>query len=300
MGACVVLALLAAAQIPQPAATRPPQLAAVSYPAMYDDARLADVCFVDNQRGWAVGDRGTIWHTANGGKQWRRQPSGVSCPLRSVWFIDAQTGWAVGGFSHPYTHSSSGVLLRTNDGGRHWRHDENLLLPALRQIRFFDSQHGWALGCRSSMFPSGAFTTDNGGHRWKPIAGGKSSGWLAGDFLDPHTGALAGRSGRVAAVRRTSLEQTRNGNLGLRALRTLKLVAPVYGWLAAFTACASSTISTVGQWVSWEPSWAAKMVGKVGADSDLAELGPQCWPSSVRKETYPWSCSPDCAETRAI
>src|SRR5688500_11998984 len=27
------------------------------------DASLADVCFVDANTGWAVGDRGVIWHT---------------------------------------------------------------------------------------------------------------------------------------------------------------------------------------------------------------------------------------------
>ena len=55
--------------------------AAISDPmtsdAMRSDARLSDVCFVDPQFGWAVGDRGTIWHTENGGRDWHLQQSGV-------------------------------------------------------------------------------------------------------------------------------------------------------------------------------------------------------------------------------
>jgi photosystem II stability/assembly factor-like uncharacterized protein len=35
---------------------------------MRSDARLHDVCFVDPRCGWAVGDRGTIWHTEDGGR----------------------------------------------------------------------------------------------------------------------------------------------------------------------------------------------------------------------------------------
>jgi len=64
-----------------------------------NDARLHDLCFVDAQHGWAVGDRGVIWNTSDGGRVWRLQPSGVSCPLEGVWFLGEQLGWAVGGFS---------------------------------------------------------------------------------------------------------------------------------------------------------------------------------------------------------
>ena len=65
-----------------------------------NDAWLHDVCFVDPRRGWAVGDRGAVWQTDDGGRNWRQQESGVGCPLRSVCFLDAETGWAAGGCSH--------------------------------------------------------------------------------------------------------------------------------------------------------------------------------------------------------
>ena len=123
-----------------------------------NDAWLHDVCFIDAACGWAVGDRGVIWHTDDGGRNWQLQDSGTSCSLRSVWFVNPQHGWAAGGFSHPYTHTSSGVVLLTRDGGRHWFHDPKLLLPALRQLRFFDQRQGWAVGNSSAMFPAGVFT----------------------------------------------------------------------------------------------------------------------------------------------
>ena len=88
--------------------------------AAANDARLNDVCFVDAQHGWAVGDRGVIWHTDDGGQQWQPQESGVACPLRPSGSLNEQIGWAGGGFAHPYTHTSTGVLLTTRDGGQTW------------------------------------------------------------------------------------------------------------------------------------------------------------------------------------
>ena len=143
--------------------------------AMRSDARLADVCFVDPEHGWAVGDRGTIWHTDDGGRRWYLQPSNVSCRLESVHFIDRATGWAAGGYSHPYTHTSTGVLLLTRDGGRHWSRADNLL-PALDEVRFFNHEHGWAVGRSSAMFASGVFVSDDGGRSWTPLPGEKTAG----------------------------------------------------------------------------------------------------------------------------
>ena len=39
-----------------------------SPPEMREDAELAAVWFLDADRGWAVGDRGVIWHTSDGGR----------------------------------------------------------------------------------------------------------------------------------------------------------------------------------------------------------------------------------------
>ena len=46
---------------------------------MAEDAELTDVFFVDADRGWAVGDRGVIWHTDDGGRRWQLQPTAATC-----------------------------------------------------------------------------------------------------------------------------------------------------------------------------------------------------------------------------
>ena len=151
-----------------------------------NDAHLNDLCFVDAQHGWAVGDRGVVWHTDDGGTHWQQQTSGVTCPLWTVHFHNEKLGAAAGGFTHPYTHASSGVVLTTRNGGQTWTQVPKLVLPALHRSGWFDSRHGWALGCRSAMYPSGVFVTDDGGQSWRPLPGDGGSGWLAADFLVRH------------------------------------------------------------------------------------------------------------------
>jgi hypothetical protein len=63
------------------------------------DAELSDVCFLDPDRGWAVGDRGVILHTKDGGRNWHLQASPVNCRLESVCFLDDRSGWIVGGWT---------------------------------------------------------------------------------------------------------------------------------------------------------------------------------------------------------
>ncbi len=73
---------------------------------------LRAITFVDRNRGWAVGERGTILHTTDGGQTWEVQNSGVSTVLFDVEFSDSLHGVAVG---------DSNVVLITTDGGATWR-----------------------------------------------------------------------------------------------------------------------------------------------------------------------------------
>jgi len=197
------------------------------------DARLWDVFFVDPQYGWAVGDRGVVWHTQDGGRSWQLQRSGVTCSLRSVFFLDRRMGWAAGGSIEPYTLATSGVLLSTTDGGRHWHCGARQVLPSLRRVRFFDHRRGWAIGCSSELFPSGFLVTEDAGRSWMALPGAQKGGWLAADLLAPSEGALAGWHGRAAVIRPggQGIEPSGTEPFGLRRVRQMALVPPRYGWL---------------------------------------------------------------------
>src|SRR5438093_10280191 len=59
-------------------------------------SQLYSVYFINSTTGWAVGKRGVILATTDGGKTWIKQASGTSDNLSAVSFVNATTGWAVG------------------------------------------------------------------------------------------------------------------------------------------------------------------------------------------------------------
>jgi photosystem II stability/assembly factor-like uncharacterized protein len=238
-----LLALLAAIAAPPDARTLPPEKPEYVAPIQKkmseqpatdpfaNDARLADVSFADSKNGWAVGDRGVIWHTADGGKTWQRQNSGVPCTLNSVCFLDEKIGYAAGGYAIPYSHRSVGVLLSTRDGGETWSYNPRLVMPTIKRIGFFDAARGWAVATPSAMNTSGTFTTDDRGKSWKPLPGPGSPGWLSGVFFDFRTAALAGRNGTLGEVASGAVDSPLEGVFGLKNIRQVQLGLQNLIWL---------------------------------------------------------------------
>jgi hypothetical protein len=72
---------------------------------IHDD--LLSVGFPNEKDGWVCGRRGTVLHTADGGKTWVRQSSNTNFTLSSICFVDSQNGWAVG---------DEGVIIHTENG----------------------------------------------------------------------------------------------------------------------------------------------------------------------------------------
>ncbi len=193
-------------------------------PTHYADAPLRAVHFVDRTEGWAVGDEGTIWHSIDGGQTWERQASGTRASLRSICFLTPYTGWIVGRLEQPFGQSSLGVVLHTTDGGLTWKQRSFGTLPGLNTVRFFDEHHGIAAGDSSDAAPSGVFRTTDGGSTWKPIPGPRCPSWLAADFSDPNTAALAGVWSRLAVLRQGQFTAADVDTLGGRSVHGLKLL----------------------------------------------------------------------------
>ena len=174
------------------------------------DAAIRAIDFVDANSGWAVGERGALWHTDNGGKSWQMQETPVLGDLgnlETVSFIDSETGWAAGGNTQPYTHLSRGVLLRTDDGGDHWSVWTKDPLPKIKKIKFSNLQHGIAWTARSPLYPHGLLVTEDGGRSWSALRDERASGWECAAFLNATTGCVASanqrgsmRNGRLHAA----------------------------------------------------------------------------------------------------
>jgi photosystem II stability/assembly factor-like uncharacterized protein len=242
---------------------------------MLADAELTSVSFVDADHGWVVGDRGVIWATSDGGRNWQLQRSPTTCRLECVQFLDTLNGWAVGGWTHPYTHHTSGVILRTRDGGRTWELIPDKTLPALKHVKFSDVRRGWTAGDASPLYHSGIFRTEDGGREWTPVPKGTTTGWTAADFRDAKNGVLAGHGGQTAVTGPGEVRPSRTSSLGARPRRRLVLAGPETGWLVGD---GGQVLATGDGGFTWAAPTGPLPPG--AADFDyraIAVYGPHCW-----------------------
>ena len=269
--ACAV-PVAAQAQVEAP----PRETGAVAHAVyMLNDATLCDVYFVNPSRGWAVGDRGAIWHTDDGGQHWRLQQSPINCRLEAVYFVNDEIGWAVGGTVQPYTHLGEGVVLRTLDGGRRWTRLKSAALPMLKSVKFTSPTRGWAVGAPSAMYESGIFRTQDGGRSWSPVKA-PAERWLCADFLDDSAGVVAGEHGQLSVLAKQRAIAARLPQLGMRSIRDIRLADHKSGWLAGDGGLVLSTSDT-GQ--TWEiPPRAIPPAAMHEFDyKALAVYGPAVW-----------------------
>jgi photosystem II stability/assembly factor-like uncharacterized protein len=140
----------------------------------------------------AVGQRGHVVTSTDGGATWTQSQVPVSADLTAVWFVDSSAGWAVG---------HDGVILHSDDGGAHWtvqldgRRANELLVAAMEaavaaqpdseparllldeakrfaeqgpdkpflDVWFADRMNGYAVGAYNLIF-----ATTDGGKTWVP------------------------------------------------------------------------------------------------------------------------------------
>lgn len=144
---------------------------------------LLDVFFTDPMTGWAVGERGTILHTINGGTDWHQQQSGSYTDLQGLHFTDSLRGWVVG---------SSGTIRYTLNGGISWQQQSSGTSNVLRGVYFTNSQTGWTVGNSGTIRH-----TTNGGTNWQQQTSGTSSILRGLYFIDSQNGWIVGNGGTI-------------------------------------------------------------------------------------------------------
>jgi photosystem II stability/assembly factor-like uncharacterized protein len=130
------------------------------------DAFVIDGTFV------AVGERGHILVSSDGGDSWQQQQSPTRTMLTGVYFHDRDHGWAVG-------HDSA--IVRTTDGGVNWElvsWDPEAEEPFF-DVWFSDVENGIAIGAYGAYYE----TTDSGA-TW-------SKRWISDDDWHLHKIARA-------------------------------------------------------------------------------------------------------------
>lgn len=152
---------------------------------------LNDVAFINPQIGVAVGNRGLIWRTSDGGRKWSIVKTEWTGELKSIVFADSMNGWIVGGHALPIRGLHEGVVLRTQDGGATWKRLTSTLLPMLNRVGY-DQRNKmlWAVGEVDGQYPSGLFESTDFGQNWNDVT----------VTLDADSSALNQSNPAVAAI----------------------------------------------------------------------------------------------------
>lgn len=159
-------------------------------------AWLHSVHFVDARKGWAVGGKGALLSTDDGGRSWRAARSPSDDTLRDIFFTDDRTGWIVCErdlFRLRTNDEQRSYLLKTEDGGATWRRVELLKSDVnvrLVRVVFADAEHGWSFGEEGALF-----ATADGGRTWARQRVPTRNLLLGASFRDARRGWLVGAGG---------------------------------------------------------------------------------------------------------
>ena len=161
-------------------------------------AWLRSVFFIDQNRGWAAGSKGTLLRTDDGGKTWKPTSSSTDDIVRDVFFIDEQNGWLVcevNVYQLKTNEDPRAYLMKTTDGGQHWTRVEikgfevdAILVRAV----FSRGGRGWAFGEAGAIF-----TTRDAGETWVRLRSPTRRLLLGGTFVDDDRGWVVGAGATI-------------------------------------------------------------------------------------------------------
>ena len=172
---------------------------------------LRSVFFVNSNRGWAAGGKGTVLSTDDGGKTWKVSYTSIDDVVRDVFFVDERKGWLVCE-ANPYRLKTQedprAYLMKTTDGGNKWtrvdvmRADQKGSDQAHQQASNVDAilvravfshdGRGWTFGEAGAIF-----TTRDAGETWTRLPSPTRYLLLGGTFVDNDRGWVVGAGATI-------------------------------------------------------------------------------------------------------
>ncbi|HEX8853806.1 MAG TPA: YCF48-related protein [Pyrinomonadaceae bacterium] len=227
-------------------------------------AWLHAVYFVDERRGWAVGGKGALLATDDGGRNWRARKSPTEDALRDVYFSDEKTGWLVcerSIYLLREVDEPRAYLLRTADGGQTWERVE----PAgqdvdarLTGMVFADAAHGFVFGELGALY-----ATTDGGRTWArrrlptkrllldAAFVDSRHGWLVGagaSLLYTTDGGETWREGRIEGFEAAPTERAREAQAEPVRLNAVSFVDERHGWAVAASGSVLTSVDGGRNW----------------------------------------------------
>ncbi len=161
-------------------------------------AWLHAVYFLDQNRGWAVGSRGTLLATEDSGKSWQAKPQPTEDAIRDIYFADEANGWLLcerNIYDLRTNDEQRAYLMKTTDGGQHWKRTNlrgaNVDARLMRAL-FRTSGHGWAFGEGGAIY-----TTRDSGSNWIKLQVPTRYLLLGGDFINENSGWVVGAGATI-------------------------------------------------------------------------------------------------------
>ena len=161
-------------------------------------AWLHSVFFLDQNRGWAVGSKGTLLQTVDGGNNWKPRGASTNDVVRDIFFIDEKNGWLVcevNVYELKTTDQPRAYLMKTTDGGEHWNRIEikgfDVDAILVRAV-FSRNGRGWVFGEAGSIY-----TTNDAGETWTKLRSPTRRLLLGGIFVDDDRGWIVGAGATI-------------------------------------------------------------------------------------------------------
>jgi photosystem II stability/assembly factor-like uncharacterized protein len=143
---------------------------------------LYSVQFVDEDRGYIVGDEGLILGSTDGGVSWRDLPSSTDSQLFHLSFR-GKRGWIVG---------AGGLVLHTDDSGKNWYPQQSGTSEDLNRVVMVGDEVGFVTGEKGTLL-----RTENGGATWVRVTLRTDQSLYGMSFLDKKTGWVVGYGGTI-------------------------------------------------------------------------------------------------------
>lgn len=161
-------------------------------------AWLHSVFFLDANRGWVVGSRGTLLATIDGGNSWKPRSRPTEDILRDIYFVDDSNGWLIcernlydlKTLEEPRTY-----LMNTVNGGISWQKVEIKGADVDARITravFREGGHAWAFGEGGAIFK-----TIDSGASWVRVAVPTRNLLLGATFIDNQRGWVVGAGATI-------------------------------------------------------------------------------------------------------
>ena len=218
-------------------------------------ADLAEVYFLDEKHGWAVGADGTIVTTSNG-QDWEPQTSKVGNGLKGIYFVNEEVGYAAG---------ESDTILSTKNGGRSWKVLQGGQLGAVgdddanmyNAVQFLDEETGWLAGVRVSPSTQGQSAliqkTTDGGQNWvTKETGGKEDILEDIFFLNATMGWAVGENGIILHTDNGGESWTEQTSGTPETLRSVGFADENNGWAAGGDFGVGAILRTTDGGKTWE------------------------------------------------